>query len=68
MKSGVTKQQLINSLEASLKLTRAGVESLELVNEELVTIHYESGGSKNVNIACDSGIAIIRDVTRSIDY
>jgi hypothetical protein len=62
------KQKLISSLEATLKLTRVGIHNLELANDELVIIHYASGANKKVNIACDSEIAIIRDVTRSIDY
>lgn len=67
-KQDSAKQKLISSLEATLKLTRIGIQSLELANDELVIIHYSSGANKKVNIACDSEIAIIRDVTRSIDY
>jgi len=71
MKPGVTKQQLIKSLEETLKLTREKIVSLELTTrhepEDTVIIHF-SGGDKTVNIACDSGLAIIRDVSRAIDY
>lgn len=70
MKPGVTKQQLIKSLEETLKLTRENIVGLELttrhVPEDTVIIHF-GGGDKTVNIACDSGIAIIRDVSRAID-
>ena len=45
MKTGVTKEQFIKSLEQTLKLTRAGVESLELADEETVVIHYKGGGN-----------------------
>jgi len=45
-----------------------GIDTLELKDEETVIIHYESGGSKPVNIACDSHIAIIKDVIGSINY
>lgn len=71
MKPGITKQQLIKSLEKTLKLTRENIVSLELTTrhepEDTVIIHFE-GGDKTVSIACDSGIAIIRDVSRAIDY
>lgn len=67
MKSGVTKEQFIKSLEQTLKLTRVGVESLELTNEDTVIIHYEGGGKRPVNIALDSATAIIRDVARVVD-
>lgn len=67
MKTGVTKEQFIKSLEQTLKLTRAGVESLELADEETVVIHYEGGGKRPVNIALDSATAIIRGVARVVD-
>ncbi|MDF2908306.1 MAG: hypothetical protein K0R34_3627 [Herbinix sp.] len=68
MKSGVTKQELINSLEATLKLTREPIESLELVGDDKVIIHFKGGATVPVNIHMDSGLAIIRDVSRAIDY
>lgn len=67
MKTGVIKEQFIKSLEQALKLTRAGVESLELADEETVVIHYKGGGKRPVNIALDSATAIIRDVARVVD-
>lgn len=63
-----SKKELLNSLEFTLKLTGVGVAALELKDEETVVIHYESGGSKPVNIACDSHIAIVKDVIDSINY
>lgn len=67
MKHGVTKEQFIKSLEDTLKLTRAGVDRLELVDDDTVVIYYEGGGKRPVNIALDSATAIIRDVTRAVD-
>lgn len=67
MRSGVTKEQFIKSLEQTLKLTRAGVESLKLADEDTVIIHYEGGGKRSVNIALDSATAILRDVARVVD-
>lgn len=67
MKVGVTKQELIDSLSETLKLTREGVHHLELKDKDTVIIHYNCGHQKPVNIALDSGIAIIRDVCRQVD-
>jgi len=71
MQPGVSKQQLIESLEATLRLTREDIVGLELTSrqdpEDTVIIHF-GGGSQAVNIACDSGIAIIRDVSKAISY
>lgn len=67
MRPGVTKKELIKSLEQTVKLTREEVLGLELVDDETVVIHYESGANRSVNIAMDSGLAIIKDVARSIN-
>lgn len=65
MRAGVSKKELVKSLEATLKLTREEVVELELV-QDTVIIHFEGGGHTPVNIACNSGIAIIRDVAKHI--
>ncbi len=67
MREGVTKQQLIDSLAKTLRLTRENVRDLILVNEDEVLIVFDDSWTKQVNINADSGIAIIRDVCRQID-
>lgn len=67
MKQGVTKEQLIKSLEQTVKLTREEVQRLELADNDTVVIYYESGASRNVNISMDSGLSIIKDVTKAIN-
>ncbi len=71
MKTGVTKQELVDSLANTLRLTREGIIGLELTSkhetEDTVVIHYQGGYKQSVNIHMDSGIAIIRDVCRAID-
>ncbi|MGN0384575.1 MAG: hypothetical protein ACI4EX_01695 [Lachnospiraceae bacterium] len=67
MRTGVTKKQFIESLEKTLKLTRAGVDRLELADDDTVVIHYEGGGKRPVNICMDSATAIIRDIARVVD-
>lgn len=70
MKKGVKKQELISSLESTLKLTRVEIVGLELTSrfkpEDTVIIHF-TGGDRKVNIVGDSGIAIIRDICKAID-
>lgn len=66
MKAGVTKKELIASLEQTLKLTREGVAGLELLGEDTVVIKYTGGYQREVNIAMNSGMAIIRDVAKRI--
>lgn len=66
MKAGVSKQQFIEALEDVLKLTREQVDHLELLDEDTVVIFYEGGGTRRVNIALNSAMAIIRDVARSV--
>lgn len=66
MKFGVSKKELIKSLESTLKLTREGILKLNLKDPDTVEIYFEGGHIETVNIACNSGVAIIRDVTKRI--
>lgn len=66
MKIGVSKQELIDSLSETLSLTRERVDHLELKDNDTVVIHYKGGYQKPVNIAMDSGLAIILDVSRAV--
>lgn len=66
MREGYSKEQLVKLLELTIKATRAGsnVEKLTLEGDYVV-IHY-TGGIKKVNIAGDSGIAIVMDVAKRV--
>lgn len=66
MKEGISKEELIKSLEVTLKHTREEVSKLELRDDETVIIHYEHGYQRPVNIALNSGMAIIIDVAKAI--
>lgn len=68
MKSGITKEQLVKSLGEALSLIRENISHLELLDEDTVVICYEHGYRRNVNIHMDSGLAIIKDVLKNIDY
>lgn len=62
------KEDIIARLKLLLMATRAGSSIVDMkLNEaqDKVTIVFE-GGKKEINIAADSGIAIIRDVIRNI--
>lgn len=66
MKEGVAKVDFIKELENVLKLTREGVSHLTLEDQDTVAIYYNNGFKRIVDITMDSGMAIIRDVARSI--
>lgn len=61
----LTKQAFVRNLGQLLSQTRTGVISAELKDEDTVIVHYQDGEGK-VNIACDSYLAIIKDVVNSI--
>ena len=68
------KQQLIlDALCSALQLTRdqADLEALRYKalgpDEQRVSATYDGGGSREINVALDSGIAMIRDVLRAIE-
>lgn len=58
----VSKAEFVDKLEDLLRAAGELVE-LELVDDETIIARFP-GGRKRVNIACDSHIAIIKDVIR----
>ena len=67
------KEEIIKWLLATLKLTVAGVglEDIRydrLTNgDEIAVLMYDNGYRKSVNISCDSGVALMRDILRAIE-
>lgn len=62
------KQKILDLLVPALQATRdqADLTALEYdAGHELVTARY-TGGTKTVNVAMDSGIAMIRDVLKAM--
>lgn len=62
------KRAIVQKLKELLQITRAGSGVRDLIlngKEKCITIVYECG-SKQVNVEGDSGVALIRDVMRSI--
>ena len=66
------KKEVTNALFMALKTTVEGVSLKEmrydkLANDrETVTLIYDNDYRKTVNVSCDSGIALMRDVLRVI--
>ena len=63
------KQLICDRLLECLYLTRALNDLIDLDyidGEELVIAHFENGCRTAINVACDSGIAMIRDVISAI--
>lgn len=67
------KQLILDALCSALQLTRdqADLEALRYKeigpDEQHVTATYDGGGSREINVSLDSGIAMIRDVLRAIE-
>ena len=64
------KQEILDKLTIALKATRAQHDLVDMVFDpikETVRIVWR-GGTGTVNVKMDSGIAMIRDVLRYIEY
>ncbi len=63
------KEDIVRRLKLLLMATRAGSNIADLIlneEKEQVIILFRHGGTHVVNIAADSGIAIIRDVVKAL--
>lgn len=61
------KKDIVMRLTLLLKATRAGSGIKKLVlseDQKTVFIEFDSGGSRDVNVDCDSGIALVQDVIK----
>ncbi|MCM1234874.1 MAG: hypothetical protein NC489_32635 [Ruminococcus flavefaciens] len=61
------KKDIVMRLTLLLKATRAGSGIKRLVlseDQKAVTIEFCSGGSREVNVDCDSGVALVQDVIK----
>lgn len=68
-KGSENKRLICDRLLEVLYLTRQCSDLIDLdyiEDEELVIAHFENGRRTAINVACDSGIALIRDVVRTI--
>lgn len=60
------RKLFVRFLGELLSMTRMGVVSAKLDDDEIVTVTYEDDSTLKVNVEADSYIAIIRDVTQRI--
>lgn len=60
------RRLFVRNLGIFFRQTRDSVESMELSDDEVVTITYRGGGTHSVNIHMDSYTAIVRDVANNI--
>ncbi len=63
------KKEIVMLLKHLLQATRAGkeIEQMELSgNGEMIYISFRNKCVRNVNVACDSGIAMILDVANAL--
>jgi hypothetical protein len=62
------RELFVENLGWLLSQTRTGVVSAALDSErEIVTVTFDNGYTKKVNVACDSYIAIVQDVAKHIN-
>ncbi len=63
----IDKGLFISNFAAQLRQTREGIVDLALSEDgNTVTILFDGGGTRKVNIACDSYVAIMRDILAAI--
>lgn len=66
--AGEDKERIVAFFARTLHATNTGVDDLSLSKDQkTVKIFYYGGGTQDVNVSCDSGIAIIRDICKHLD-
>ncbi len=70
MRCTENKRDIAGRLSLLLRATKAG-EGMERLllseDEQTVTIVFQDGHQRDVNVACDSGIAMVRDVISALE-
>ena len=70
MENNLTKQDICRALLPVLRMTRAlrDLEDLEYQGDtEEVHAVFRGGYTKKINVACDSGLAMIKDIVNKIE-
>ena len=63
------KQEILNRLLFTCQATRGADDLASLIYDEKteeVTATFANGGKRIINVACDSGVAMIRDVMKGL--
>ena len=65
---GENHQAILDKIYFAVRETRAGedVTNLKIEKPGVATIYFATGARKDVNIECDSGIAMIMDVCKAL--
>ena len=63
----VDKAVYVALLEIVLRHADVAIDHVRLTDTDVVTIWFKSGWKRNINIECDSRIAIIKDVLRALE-
>ena len=64
------KQQILDALLVAIQSTRAGDDVTKLeynAESETVNVYFNGALGRRINVAMDSGIAMIKDVVNHID-
>ena len=61
------RKKFVRNLGYLMSQTRCGIIGAELDDNEIVTITYKGGGTREINVHMDSYAAIIRDVAKRMD-
>jgi len=67
MDEQISKDSFVRILGVIIHDADSDVLTTELENDETVLITFKGGHTKQVNIACDSRLAIIKDVIRAVE-
>ena len=70
MENNLTKQDICRALLPVLRMTRAlrDLEDLEYQGDtEEAHAVFRGGYTKKINVACDSGLAMIKDIVNKIE-
>ena len=70
MENNFTKHDICRALIPALRMTRAlrDLEDLEYHGDtEEVHAVFRGGYTKKINVACDSGLAMIKDIVNKIE-
>jgi len=63
------KQRILHFLLAAIQATRAGEDLVDLTlsdDKDTVIAEFEGGGIKKINVAFDSGWAMIKDIANQL--
>ncbi len=67
MDSQISKASFVMTIGVILNEANSDVETTDLINDETVLVTFKGGHTKQVNIAADSRMAILKDIIRAVE-